>query len=176
MWRIFVHMSEHFFNNPNEEYEAASWLTTLRIMQHIAERTERNYSVAVQLCHLTLQKPDEAYEAMRRAAVAPTGIEPTAEKMFINELGAVSREGRIVQGLSDAAALLCDDLLAQHVKEQTPFERLIPLVDEMVDFCDDKYLQPVSHESLKQTSYGRRLHFSRIEADYYIREYDQAQN
>ena len=162
---------ERFFADRDEEYDAAAWLSTLHLMQRLAGRIEGQQCTATRLSALVLHKPDEFLGEFQRFA-SYTGEVKTAEKDFLVEMGAADRGGRIARGLSDAALLLCDDPVSQEIKESSSFTRLVPLVDEMAEYCDEKFLRDVSHEDLKATSYPARLHYARTESDFYIRHYD----
>lgn len=163
---------EQFFGSREEEYEAAAWLSTLQIMQRLAERIEGKACAAAHLSGLVLKKPDEFLDTFRHYASQSSFIE-TVEKAFIVEIGAASRDGRIARGLSDAALLLCDDPVGQTIKETSSFRRLVPLVDEMTEYCDDKFLTSIQMDDLKDIPYSTRLRHARTETDFYIRQYDE---
>lgn len=165
-------MPERFFATRDEEYDAASWLSTLKVMQQLGDRIEGQPCAAARLCTSVLHKPSEFLDEFSRYA-AQTSETETAEKAFIVEMGASTRDGRIAQALSDAALLLCDDPVAEVIREQSTFARLVPLVDEMADYGDAKFLKRASHSDLKDISYPTRLNYIRAEADFYIRQYDE---
>lgn len=164
-------MAERFFATRDEEYEAAAWLSTLKVMQRLGDRIEGQNCAAARLCTTVLHKPDEFLDTFSRYA-SQTSETETVEKAFIVEMGASSRNGRIVQGLSDAALLLCEDPIAQEIRDESSFARLVPLVDEMADYCDAKFLRDTRHDDLKDIGYPTRLYYTRSEADFYIRQYD----
>jgi hypothetical protein len=164
-------MPERIFTTLDEEYTAASWLSTLKVMQQLGGRIDGQKCTAAKLCSIVLRKPDEFLDEFSRYA-SQMGDEETTEKAFIREIGAVSRDGRIVQGLSDAALLLCDDPISQEVRELSSFARLVPLIDEMANYCDGKFLKDIRHDDLKDVTYPTRLSYVRAEADFYIRQYD----
>lgn len=164
-------MPERFFTTANEEYGAAAWLSTLKIMQQLSERIEGQGCTATRVCSTVLHKPDEFLDEFGRWASQRSETE-TVEKAFIVEMGAATRDGRIAQGLSDAALLLCDDPIGEEIRERSSFARLVPLVDEMADYCDGKFLKNVRHADLKDITYPTRLSYARAEADFYIRQYD----
>lgn len=166
-------MPEQFFGSPDEEYDAASWMTTLRVMQRVAERTPASNSHAISICHDLLKGPEVFYDHIVKISRRPfVERDPLTERGFVDILSAVERDGTIRKGLSDAAALLCADPVAEHVKQETPFARLLPLVKEMVVYCDGKYLASVPQKELGSKEYAERLHATQVEADFYIRQYD----
>lgn len=164
-------MAERFFTTGNEEYDAASWLSTLQLMERLGDRLKDQSSAPARLCGMVLHKPSEFLDEFGYYASA-TGDTQTAEKRFLVEMGAVSRGDRIVRGLSHAALLFSDDPISQEIKEGSSFARLIPLIKEVSNYCDKKFLKDVSHAELTRVSYPTRLSYARAEADLYIRQYD----
>jgi hypothetical protein len=164
-------MPERFFTTKDEEYDAASWLSTLKIMQQLGDRLAGQTHAAPRICRVVLNKPDEFLDEFNRHASTISDTR-TTEQDFLIEIGAASRDGRIVRGLSDAALLLCEDPVSQEIREASSFARLVPLVDEMANYCDAKFLKDVPQSELVSASYPIRLRYARAEADFYIRHYD----
>ena len=156
----------------DEEYEAAAWLTTLKVMQRVGEKVHDTTYVAGRLCTLVHQKPDQFYDRFVAIADKDT-IEESVDRRFLRELGVIQGTGKIARGLCDAAALLCTDDIAQYVKQDTTFSRLVPLIDELADYCTEKHLTDLSHQALKQLGFSSRFYYTKIDADFYIREYDR---
>ncbi|HEY1085483.1 MAG TPA: hypothetical protein VGE34_02025 [Candidatus Saccharimonadales bacterium] len=167
-----ISKSEQFFTTADEEYDAASWLSTLKAMQRLGDRLEDYPSIATYLCRMVLQKPDEFLDIFRRYTSDTSSVQG-GEKKFLMEMGATIRGDRISQGLSDAALLLCDDPIGEEIRETSSFARLVPLVDEMADFCDTKFLKNATHANLAEFGYATRLAHAKTEADFYIRLYDR---
>lgn len=122
---------------------------------------------------LVLQKPDQFLDYFKDIASQGAQGEKTKEGKFLRELGAILHNGTIARGLSDAAALLCNDYVAVHVMEETSFSRLVPLIDEMAGYCIEKHLGDTSHAALQQLNYATRFHYTKTDADFYIRQYDR---
>jgi len=164
-------MPERFFTTKDEEYDAASWLSTLKMMQRLGDRLAGQTHAAPRICAVVLHKPDEFLDEFSRHASTVSDTR-TTEQDFLIEIGAASRNGHVVRGLSDAALLLCEDPVGQEIRETSSFARLVPLVDEMADYCDTKFLKDVPPSELVSASYPVRLRYARTEADFYIRQYD----
>lgn len=167
--------SENFFPTKDEEYTAAAWLTSLKLMQRLGERLDGREDAAAKLCRYVLQKPDELIDHLNYIADQDDYVEHSKTK-FLVEMGALTRENRLARGLNDAVCLLCADDVSQYVLERTGFKRLVPLVDEITDYCDDKYMLHATHSSLAALSYGNRLYGTFLEAEEWIPVYDRESN
>ncbi|MEP6710718.1 MAG: hypothetical protein ABJA64_03280 [Candidatus Saccharibacteria bacterium] len=164
-------MSEIFFKSHEEEYEAASWLTALQLMQKVGEDIDRQEDVGSRLCKIALLKPNEFGNRIFTILDTQERMEGS-EKLFLREVGIVSREDKIVRGFSDAAALLCQDSLAQTVLRDASFCRLMPLIDQMTNFYHQKYVVNAHVDSVRRLTQGEKIRHTRLESDFYIRQYD----
>lgn len=174
------------YDSPEDEYQLAGWIGSLRIMQSVGEWAvipEREKylekqidlgSLALQFCGVLYQKPDEALEITdewRRQG--PKNSRDLNYRGALESISVIEKTGYprpIVPRFTDAVSILTDPVLHHLAYEESDFGRLEPLIEEGIHFTQHHYIP-----YMKQGNTNAYLHMRR-DIDFHVGMHDPLRN